>query len=82
MGNQQSVKSESKPLQNQSLVPSSIRSSRKPRVPKDPRTIGNIFTEHSGEFDSQTFLFEFVQAPTGLHRMNKKNGRGRKKGKI
>lgn len=54
MGNQQSVKSEPKPIPNLSIgapVPSSIRSSRsKPRVPKDPRLLGsNIFTEHNGE---------------------------------
>ncbi|XP_070499809.1 tyrosine-protein kinase Abl isoform X1 [Chironomus tepperi] len=54
MGNQQSVKSESKQssLPNLSIggaVPSSIRSSRsKTRIPKDPRILGsNIFTEHS-----------------------------------
>lgn len=56
MGNQQSVKSESKQssLPNLSIggaVPSSIRSSRsKTRIPKDSRILGsNIFTEHSGK---------------------------------
>lgn len=70
MGNQQSVKSEPKPIPNLSTlgaVPSSIRSSRsKPRVPKDPRTLGsNIFTEHNGEFPPLFVLISFVQVSTG-----------------
>jgi hypothetical protein len=91
MGNQQSVKSEPKPIPNLSTlgaVPSSIRSSRKPRVPKDPqKTLGsNIFTEHNGEFPFFCYLLSltFMQVSTG-HKKNAKNkiGRGRKKeGKI
>jgi hypothetical protein len=55
MGNQQ-VK-EPKPNLSTLGAVSSIRSSRKPRVPKDSRIIGsnNIFTEHHGEFrDAKT----------------------------
>lgn len=50
MGNQQ-VK-EPKPNLSTLGAVSSIRSSRKPRVPKDSRIIGsnNIFTEHHGKF--------------------------------
>lgn len=50
MGNQQSVK-EPKPNLSTLGAVSSIRSSRKPRVPKDSRILGsnNIFTEHHGE---------------------------------
>lgn len=55
MGNQQSVKSEPKPIPNLSIgaVPSSIRSSRSSKSSKikDPRILGsNIFTEHSGKY--------------------------------
>lgn len=51
MGNQQSVK-EPKPNLSTLGAVSSIRSSRKPRVPKDSRILGsnNIFTEHHGKF--------------------------------
>lgn len=56
MGNQQSVK-EPKPNLSTLGAVSSIRSSRKPRVPKDSRIIGsnNIFTEHHGKF-SHSFM--------------------------
>ena len=57
MGNQQSVK-EPKPNLSTLGAVSSIRSSRKPRVPKDSRILGsnNIFTEHHGEFSQFILL--------------------------
>lgn len=57
MGNQQ-VK-EPKPNLSTLGAVSSIRSSRKPRVPKDSRILGsnNIFTEHHGEFLSPSWMF-------------------------
>lgn len=61
MGNQQSAK-EPKPNLSTLGAVSSIRSSRKPRVPKDSRIIGsnNIFTEHHGEFrDNRRFETDF-----------------------
>lgn len=60
MGNQQ-VK-EPKPNLSTLGAVSSIRSSRKPRVPKDSRILGsnNIFTEHHGEFLSHLECFKLV----------------------
>lgn len=68
MGNQQSAK-EPKPNLSTLGAVSSIRSSRKPRVPKDSRIIGsnNIFTEHHGEFrDSRRFETDFFRDCTRL----------------
>lgn len=52
MGNQQSTR-EPKPNLSTLGAASSIRASRKPRVPKDRNIVGsanNIFTEHHGRF--------------------------------
>lgn len=91
MGNQQSVKSEPKPIPNLSTlsaVPSSIRSSRsKPRVPKgqDPRTIGsNIFTEHNGK--STFFVSSLCKSRQDILKKTERRTifgrRGRKKKKL
>lgn len=61
MGNQQSVK-EPKPNLSTLGAVSSIRSSRKPRVPKDSRILGsnNIFTEHHGKFSLVLTSLSFI----------------------
>lgn len=71
MGNQQ-VK-EPKPNLSTLGAVSSIRSSRKPRVPKDSRILGsnNIFTEHHGKFCSQPSkhsILKWNSGDDGKHR--------------